>query len=121
VQLKHTGPKWHLLGEENPVSFTRRVDTDVVLGVSRVRRKRLEDESVQGTSGRFDLDWLAGLGLDPSASLLPFLVEAKKSGFSTSLNELIGLADKLFGENPFWKSLTRLDWGGQLLGDRVPV
>ena len=116
----HEEQKRHSLGEENPVSLSGRVDTDVVLGISRVRRERLDDESVEGSSGRFDLDWLASLGLDPSASFLPFLVETKESGLSTSLDELIGLADELFAENPFWESLSGLNRGSELLGDRVP-
>ena len=109
------------VSEENPVSLSGRVDTNVVLGVSRVRRERLDDEGVKGTSGGFDCHWLAGLGLDPSASLLPLLVEAKEARLSTSLDELIGLADELLGEDPFRESLTGADRRGELFCGRVAV
>ena len=86
-----------------------------------MRRERLDDESVEGSGRLLDGDRLTGSLLDPSASLLPALVQAKESGLSTSLDELVGLADELLGEDPLGEALTGSDGGSDLLGDRVAV
>jgi len=76
-----------------------------------VRRERLDDEGVQGTGRLLDGDGLASSLLDPSASLLPALVQAQETSLSTSLNELVGLADELLGEDPLGETLARSDRG----------
>ena len=44
-----------LVGEEDLISLSGRVDTDVVLGIGRVRKERLDDEGVEGSDGLLDL------------------------------------------------------------------
>lgn len=44
-----------LVGEEDLVSLSGRVDTDVILGVSRVGKEGLDDEGVEGSDGLLDL------------------------------------------------------------------
>ena len=63
-----------LLGKEDPITFTSRVDTDIVLGIGGMRAERLNNKSVEGTSGRLDLLGFPSFTLDPSSSLFPFLV-----------------------------------------------
>lgn len=63
-----------LLGKEDPITFTGRVDTDIVLGIGGMRAERLNDESVEGTSGALNLLGFTSFTLDPSSSLFPFLV-----------------------------------------------
>lgn len=63
-----------LLGKEDPITFTGRVDTDVVLGIGGMRAEWLNDKSVEGTSGALNLLGFTSFTLDPSSSLLPFLV-----------------------------------------------
>lgn len=72
-------------------------------------QERLDDESVKGSSGLLNQLGLASSLFNPSTSLLPLLVEAEKASLSTSLDELIGLADKLGVEDPFWETLSGLD------------
>ena len=74
VSISHAIRNRDILGEEDPVTFTGRVDTDVVLGVGGMRAEWLNDESVEGTSGRLDLLGFTSFTLDPSSSLFPFLV-----------------------------------------------
>lgn len=83
------------VGEEDPVTFTGRVDADIVFGFLRMGQEWFEDEGVQGTGNLFHLTRLAGKVLDPFARDLVVLVEAKETGLSSSLDELIGLGDKL--------------------------
>ena len=45
-----------LVGEENGVVFTGRVDADVVFGGGWMGEERLEDEGHKGTRDRLDLD-----------------------------------------------------------------
>ena len=82
-----------VLGEEDPVTFTGRVDTDIVLGVGGMRTERLDDECVEGTGSTLDFLWLTSPSLDPRSSLFPFLVQTQESGLSSSLDELIGFTD----------------------------
>jgi hypothetical protein len=96
--------KFDLLGEKDPVTFSCRVDTNVVLGVGGVRTERLNNEGVEGTSGRLDSLGLSSTGLDPRTSLLPLLVQTQESSLSSSLDELIGLSDELRVEDPFWET-----------------
>jgi hypothetical protein len=63
-----------LLGKEDPITFTGRVDTDIVFGIGGMRAEWLNDESVEGTSSRLDLLGFTSFTLDPSSSLFPFLV-----------------------------------------------
>jgi hypothetical protein len=63
-----------LLGKEDPITFTGRVDTDIVLGIGGMRAEWLNDKSVEGTSGALDLLGFTSFTLDPSSSLFPFLV-----------------------------------------------
>lgn len=44
-----------LVGEENDISLSDRVDADIELGVGGVGQERLDDETREGTSDRFDL------------------------------------------------------------------
>jgi hypothetical protein len=44
-----------LVGEEDLVSVPHRVDANVVFGVLRMRKERLDDEVVEGTGGLLDL------------------------------------------------------------------
>jgi hypothetical protein len=44
-----------LVGEENDISLTNRVDADVELGVGRVGKEGLDDEGVESTGGLLDL------------------------------------------------------------------
>lgn len=53
--------------------------------------------------------WLSSLLSDPSLGLFPFLVEAQKASFSTSLDELIRLCDELGCEHPAWELRVRGD------------
>lgn len=98
-----------LVGEEDPVTLSGRVDTDVVLGVGRVGREWLDDKGVEGTGGLFDRDGLARTRLDPGSSLLPLLVEAQETGLSSSLDQLIRLSDELRVEDPFGQTGSGLD------------
>jgi hypothetical protein len=109
------------LGEEDPVTLTGRVDADIVLGLGRVGAERLDDESVEGTGGLLNGDRLAGTLLDPGASGLPGLVEAEEAGLSTTLDQLVGLADELGGEDPVGQTRARLDGRRKSLGLRVPA
>lgn len=86
-----------------------------------MRAERLNDEGVESTGGLLNGHGLASLLLDPSASLLPALVEAKETSFSTSLDKLIGLADELGGEDPVGETLSGLDGRRELLGGRIPL
>ena len=81
--------------EQDPVTFTRRVDTDVVFGLLRVGQERLEDERVERSRHLFDLARLAGTLLDPFSGDLVVLVDAQETGLSSSLDQLIGLGDEL--------------------------
>jgi hypothetical protein len=101
--FKHVN-EFDLLGEKDPVTFSCRVDTDVVLGVGGVRTERLNNEGVEGTSGRLDSLGLSCAGLDPRTSLLPLLVQTQESSLSSSLDKLIGLSDELRVEDPFWET-----------------
>ena len=83
----------HLLGEQDPITFSSRVDTDVVLGVGGVRTERLNDECVESTSGRFNSLGFTSTSFNPRSSLFPFLVQTQESGLSSSLDELIGFTD----------------------------
>lgn len=83
------------VGEEDPVTFTGRVDADIVFGFLRMGQEWFEDEGVQGTGDLFDLTRLAGEVLDPFARNLVVLVEAEETSLSSSLDELIGLGDEL--------------------------
>ena len=109
-----------LLSEENPVALTSRVDANVVLGLCRVGAEWLDDEGVEGTGGLLNCHGLAGALLDPSSGRLPCLVEAQETGLSSALDELVGLADKLGGEDPVGQASTGLDGGSENLGGRVP-
>jgi hypothetical protein len=109
-----------LVGEQDPVTLSGRVDADVVLGVGRVRGEGLNDEGVKGTGGLLDSDGLSSSLLDPSASGLPLLVEREQTSLSSSLDQLVGLSDELLGEDPVGETLTGSDGGSELLGDRVP-
>lgn len=100
------------VGEQDPVTFSRRVDADVVLGVSRVREERLDDERVEGSSDLLDLDGFTGSRCDPVSSDFVLLVEAEQSSLSSSLDQLIGLTNKLVSENPVGKTLALLDGRG---------
>jgi hypothetical protein len=74
-----------------------------------VGKEWLDNESVKGTgSALYELS-LAGLLLDPLSSDLPLLVEAKETGLSSTLDELIGLTDELVGEDPGGETHTRLN------------
>ena len=66
------------------------------------------------------LDGLSCLLLDPLSCDLVVLVEAEESGLSSSLDQLIGLGDKLLSEHPLGETLSRLDGGEQGVGGRVP-
>lgn len=81
--------------EQDPITFTRRVDTDVVLGLLRMRQEGLEDERVECSRDLFNLARLSGTFLDPFSGDLVVLVDAKKTGLSSSLDQLIGLGDEL--------------------------
>ena len=98
-----------ILGKEDPVTFTGRVDTDIVLGVGGMRTERLDDERVEGTGSTLDFLWLTSPSLDPRSSLFPFLVQTQESSLSSSLDELIGLTDELGAEYPFWETGSRSD------------
>lgn len=85
-----------------------------------MRAERLNDEGVKSTGGLLNRHGFAGPLLDPSASLLPALVEAKETSLSSSLNKLIGLAHELRGKDPVGETLPRLDGRGELFGGRIP-
>jgi hypothetical protein len=86
-----------------------------------VGREGLNDERVEGTSGLLNLNGLSSSLLDPSSGLLPTLVEAEKSGLSSSLDQLIRLSDELLGEDPFGETLAGLDRRREGVGLGVPV
>lgn len=114
-------PKANSLSEEDPVALPGRVDADVVLSLSRMRAERLNDEGVKSTGGLLNRHGFAGPLLDPSASLLPALVEAKETSLSSSLNKLIGLAHELRGKDPVGETLPGLDRRRELFGSRIPL
>jgi hypothetical protein len=86
------------LGEQDPISLSGRIHTDVVLGILGVGQERLEDERVQGSRGLFDRARLARLFLDPVARDLVILVETEETGLASTLDELVGLGDELVCE-----------------------
>lgn len=59
-----------------------------------------------------DLLWFACPLGNPGLSLLPGLVECEQPCLSSSLDELIGLADEFGGENPAWELGIRGDGVG---------
>jgi hypothetical protein len=83
------------MGEQDPITFTRRVDTDVVLGLLGMREERLEDERVECSRDLFNLTRLSGTLLDPFSGDLVVLVDAEETGLSSTLDQLIGLGDEL--------------------------
>ena len=81
--------------EENGTYLTLGHDVDVVLGVLGVRHERLDQELSQDTIDSLDSLGLASTLLNPSSSLSPGLVQGQKTALASSLDELIGLCDKL--------------------------
>lgn len=84
-----------LLSEQDPVALSYRVDTNVKLGLLRMRKERLEDKGVESTSSLLNCAWLASTLLDPFARDIVVLVEAEETSFTSALDELVGLGDKL--------------------------
>lgn len=68
-----------------------------------------------------NLNGLSSLLLDPLPSNLVSLVEAQESSLSTSLDELIGLGNELFGEDPVGETVPRFNRRGESVGCRVPM
>ena len=56
------------VGEQDPVTLTRRIDADVELCVGRMRNKRLDDKVVQRTRDRLHLLRFARTFDDPLVS-----------------------------------------------------
>lgn len=118
---KATAAFHHSLCKEDPVTLAGGVDANIVFGLGRVRSERLNDEGVESTGGLLNGHRLACTPLDPFASDLPILVEAEEASLSSSLNQLIGFADKFGREDPFGKTLTGLNGRGEGVGRRVPA
>ena len=60
-----------------------------------MRHERLDQELSQDTIDSLDSMGLASTLLNPSSSLSPGLVQGQKTALASSLDELIGLCDKL--------------------------
>lgn len=103
--------------EEDGITCTSRCDADVGLCVLWVWKEWLHDEVVEGAYDCFDLNgerdqrsysqgydmrgiqithplWFSSAILDPLSCLWEGLVESQKTGFSTSLDQLIWFCDK---------------------------
>lgn len=83
--------------------LTDGVNADVRLSFLSVGNHRLNEEVAEDTNDVLDLNVLASAGLNPLTGLSPSLVEGKQTALTTTLDQLIGLRNKLStgGEQPW--------------------